>query len=416
MPPRLVAFSVYLPPLRVRQEDVAVYTGVPPTKLTEGLGQLEMAITGDAEDAVSLARNALDRLLAYPAVQDLIRRYPLGRLEVGTESSVDGAKSIKSHLVDMLPTKALAGADCINACLGGVVALQNSLCWLASASKESSAIVITTDIATYSEKSSFPTGGAGAIAMLLLNSRDVPGLECDNFQYHWENEYDFYKPHVASREPVVAGAYSLETYLKAGIKVAPPSELFRRYAYICFHTPFCALPRKLHALLYSDCSLIEKSRELSKKEDVTQDFRQRVEPGLKLSRYIGNIYTGSLFLVLVSTLKHLTENSMKEEQEIYCSAYGSGYGACSFTVRVYDLPILLIDDIPQYSLDGQEGCALIKSVLTRRRMMFDALKVGDPLIGSGTFSGYLPQQTTHLPSGTWRLQEIDSQGRRSYTC
>jgi 3-hydroxy-3-methylglutaryl CoA synthase len=84
----------FLPP-QVDQADLEAYDGAPPGKYTAGLGQKGIAFCDDSEDAVSMALTAVDRLLrsARVPVTDI------GALHVGTESSPDRAKAVKTGLM-----------------------------------------------------------------------------------------------------------------------------------------------------------------------------------------------------------------------------------------------------------------------------------------------------------------------------
>lgn len=82
-------------PQQVRQEDLERHDGVPSGKYTVGLGQQGLSFCGDREDTVSMALTALRRLLERHGVSPL----EVGRLEVGTESSVDSSKSVKTYLM-----------------------------------------------------------------------------------------------------------------------------------------------------------------------------------------------------------------------------------------------------------------------------------------------------------------------------
>lgn len=60
------------------------------------------------------------------------------------------------------------GVDTVNACYGGTSALFNSISWVQSQSWDGRyALAVTGDIAVYASGSARPTGGAGAIAMLI---------------------------------------------------------------------------------------------------------------------------------------------------------------------------------------------------------------------------------------------------------
>ena len=57
----------------------------------------------------------------------------MGRLEVGTETVTDKAKSVKTYLMPLLATSGDAaaadveGVDCLNACYGATAALLNTV-------------------------------------------------------------------------------------------------------------------------------------------------------------------------------------------------------------------------------------------------------------------------------------------------
>jgi hydroxymethylglutaryl-CoA synthase len=58
----------------------------------------------------------------------LVAAAAVGRLEVGTESPVDKAKSVKSHLMPLLgDNTSVEGVDTVNACYGAVAALLNTV-------------------------------------------------------------------------------------------------------------------------------------------------------------------------------------------------------------------------------------------------------------------------------------------------
>jgi hydroxymethylglutaryl-CoA synthase len=62
----------------------------------------------------------------------------------------------------------VCGVDVKNACYGGTAALLNSTNWIESSSWDGRlAIVVMADIAIYAKGPARPTGGAGAIALLI---------------------------------------------------------------------------------------------------------------------------------------------------------------------------------------------------------------------------------------------------------
>lgn len=131
----------------------------------------------------------------------------VGRLEVGTETMLDKSKSTKTILMNLFAESGnydIEGVTSINACYGSTNALFNSLNWLESKSWDGRyAIVVSADVAVYPKGSARPTGGIGAIAMLLgPNAPIVFDTVRSTFIDH---VYDFYKPDPFSEYPTVDG-------------------------------------------------------------------------------------------------------------------------------------------------------------------------------------------------------------------
>lgn len=468
---KLAAISVYIPPIAVSQEEVSVFCKTSLEKITEGLGQHRMSITMDSEDSVSLALNALQLLIDDKIVQDILSEITIGRLEVGTESSIDKAKSIKSFLVDIVGANRTTGADITNACLGGVLALENAISWLSTTSyndetkKYPAAIVITSDISMYNDTASIPTGGAGSIAMLLIKGYHS-GIDCDtSFNGYWENTIDFYKPHIASPAPMVRGALSIECYLRANLLTAMSNEqqrkLFLDADFTCFHTPYCALSRKMHALLCyavslkldEEAKLLEliKSGDsnvlslLSKKcltdPSILGDYEKRCAPSLKISSQTGNIYTGSIFLALVSILEYIDSISVnqiaasattfstntcvspKDSYTIYASGYGSGMGSMSFKLCVYTKCMPRIIRIKRVAACSSENMLKLSIESNKRLLMYKVSQ--DPLVREFLQTKFhqqvIPEQEEYITGdrirfscGEWYLDRISCDGARHY--
>lgn len=81
--------------------------------------------------------------------------------------------------------------DSLNACYGGTAALFNAVNWVESRAWDGRlAIVVAADIAMYAAGPARPSGGCGAIAMLigapLRNADAVLCLQCSTKQLHLE--------------------------------------------------------------------------------------------------------------------------------------------------------------------------------------------------------------------------------------
>jgi len=297
--------------------------------------------------------------LALTAVSSLLRKYnidpkSIGRLEVGTESPIDKAKSVKTVLTQLFEpagNTSLEGVDTVNACYGGTSALFNAVNWVESRSWDGrDAIVVASDIALYREASSRPTGGAGCVAM-LVGPDAVLSLEPSLKGTFMTHAYDFYKPDTKVEFPVVNGHESIRAYVSAldgcykrlrervemqttraetnGNQVnGDAKNLLDRFDYMAFHTPNCKLVSKSYGrLMYNDylLSADEKTRaavpdelmqlsyedSLKSKEleklfvTLSKDrFQARVEPCIAAPTLCGNMYTASLYCSLISLISN----------------------------------------------------------------------------------------------------------------
>ena len=160
----------------VEQSQLEIFDNVSTGKYTIGLGQERMALVDDREDINSMALTGKSLKLIEIVVQNLMEKYnvsfaDIGRLEVGTETIIDKSKSVKSVLMQLFEesgNSSVEGLDTTNACYGGTNALFNSINWIESSSWDGRyALVVAGDIAVYKSGSARPTGGVGAVAMLL---------------------------------------------------------------------------------------------------------------------------------------------------------------------------------------------------------------------------------------------------------
>ena len=100
-------------------------------KYTIGLGQSKMAFVTDCEDVVSIALTSVSNLMRKNNIDPM----SIGRLEVGTETLIDKAKSMKTCLMPLFkPNTDIEGLSTTNACYGGTNALFSTLDWINSSS------------------------------------------------------------------------------------------------------------------------------------------------------------------------------------------------------------------------------------------------------------------------------------------
>jgi hydroxymethylglutaryl-CoA synthase len=323
-------------------------------------------------------------------VSKLLKNYnidpnSIGRLEVGTETILDKSKSVKSVLMQLFGDNTnIEGVDTVNACYGGTNALFNSVNWIESSAWDGrDAIVVAGDIALYAKGNARPTGGAGAVALLIGPDAPIafePGLRGTYMQH----VYDFYKPDLTSEYPYVDGHYSVNCYQKAldaayraynkreaqltkGVNGhlngngvhdgALPKTPIDRFDYMAFHAPTCKLVAKSYArLLYLDFvadpenpafadvppevrdmdyekSLTDKVVEKTFMALTKKRMAERVNPSIHVPTNCGNMYCGSVYGGLASLIS-LVDSSTLQGKRIGVFSYGSGLAASFFSLRV----------------------------------------------------------------------------------
>ena len=255
----ILAAEIYVPSRYVAQEDLELDDNCK-GKYTIGLGQEAMAFTDDREDIVSIIMTSVQRLMEKNGINPA----DVGRLEVGTETLVDKAKSVKTSLMPLFGDNTdIEGITTVNACYGGSAALFNTVAWIESSDYDGRyAMLVCADIAVYAKGNARPTGGCAAIAMLLGPNAPLvlePGVRGS----HFKNVYDFYKPNH-SEYAVVDGKLSQWAYLSS------VDNCYRRYLmkhakryslgdsladlshfdFFTFHSPYNKLAQKGFARLF----------------------------------------------------------------------------------------------------------------------------------------------------------------------
>jgi len=202
--------ALYVPKLYLPIESLAKARNLEYTKLNKGLGLTRMAVPDVHEDAATMAANAVDQLIE----RNQLRPQDIGRIYLGTESALDGAKPTATYVLEMLRRKYRDeyGVSCFEncdvvdltfACVGGVDALQNTLDWVRGAEGRVG-IVVTSDFAKYElESGGEYTQGAGAVAMLVKHHPRLLAIS-GTFGVATRGVHDFYKPkRTFSKEKLV---------------------------------------------------------------------------------------------------------------------------------------------------------------------------------------------------------------------
>lgn len=443
----IISMELYFPSQYVDQTELEKFDEVSAGKYTIGLGQKKMGFCSDREDINSLCMTALHRLIE----RNNLNLHDIGRLEVGTETIIDKSKSVKSFLMTLFASEGatdIEGIDTTNACYGGTAALFNTINWVESSSWDGrKAIVVAGDIAVYGKGPARPTGGAGAVAMLI--GPDAPLIFDRGVRASYmTHAYDFYKPDLASEFPFVDGKLSIRCYLSAldncynlfckkMRKNDPGFKGLLGLDGMLFHSPYSKLVQKsLGRVCFNDfLNASEEDREKQfpglsdfknhKLEDTYFDrdvekafmtyslplFKEKTEPSLYIAKNVGNMYTPSLYGGLVSYLISKQPESLIGKK-IGLFSYGSGLASTMYSINICEefsvgskLEKLITSLQDTVSLLQHRECVeptRFSELMEVRTKNYHTA----PYSPSGSIEVLFP--------GTYYLIEIDDQRRRTY--
>ncbi|MFB1013261.1 MAG: hydroxymethylglutaryl-CoA synthase [Bacteroidia bacterium] len=358
--------SLYLP-----IEDLAIARNIDPAKLIHGLGLKKMSVCDVDEDIITLAASSVIQLLEQ---NPELKPDKIGRIYVGTESSIDGSKPIGTYVhelvrqyyerrgIDTIGINHIDVVDITFACIGAVDAMHNSLYYL-YANPDKVAIVVAADIANYDLDSPGEyTQGAGAAAVLLSKDPSLISLS-DKWGISVKNEHDFFKPirykkvngeflEIHDEKPIFDGQLSNSVYqnrITEAWEHFRTEELIGNYDQLIFHLPYAYHGRRIIApilqqelknentfnTLCSEQNIDPEDEQITRLFSKTEFYKKWVKvavaEGDKLSSEMGNLYTASLFLSLVSCC---LSDSVQTDKELLFFAYGSGSKAKVFEGKI----------------------------------------------------------------------------------
>ena len=341
-------------------------------KLEKGLGLLKMTIPDLHQDAVVFGANALTKLI----IDNKINLSEIDRIYVGSESGVDNSKPIASYLLALIEQKfgenSLEHCDVVDltfACIAGVDAMQNCIDFI-RLNPTKKAIVVTTDFAKYDLNSTGEyTQGAGALAMLLCANPKIIAFDSD-FATSTKGVFDFFKPYhsvkkseifghhknsewlgileseleIHKHQPVFDGQYSNQCYVdrtkSAYFRLKQLKNtngaLYNSWNSIIMHLPYAFQGRRMLSEIFAldandnplqptDTEYVTKIKEISKTDAYKNFVNDKLMPAEIASSLIGNLYTGSVFMGLLSTLSHFFNKKTAIENTVFgFMAYGSG--------------------------------------------------------------------------------------------
>ena len=302
--------------------DLAKARNINANKYVKGLLQLEMSIAPITQDIVTLGATAASEFLTEEDKKNI------DMIIIGTESGIDQSKSASifiHSLLGLLPfTRAIEVKE---ACYGGTAAIAIAKNHVVS-NPESSVLVITSDLAKYGiGATGESTQGAGSCAMLIKKDPSILILNDDNV-YQTRDIMDFWRPNY-SDFPHVDGHFSTKQYLDClETTWNEYSKKFNKsldnFEAICFHLPFPKIGLK------GLNTIVPKQENENLKDKLNENFHTSIIYNQK----VGNIYTGSLYLNLLSLLEN--SKSLSSGDNILMYSYGSGAVCEIFSVTLVD--------------------------------------------------------------------------------
>lgn len=299
----------FTPHMFVETKDLAVKRGVEPGKFTVGIGQEKMSVAPNTQDAVTLAANAAKKIITEADKE------AIDYVIFATETGIDHSKAAAIYLHELLGLKSYARSiEVKQACYSATAGLQMARGHIAL-NPESKVLVVGSDISRYGLNTAGEiTQGAGAVAFIVSKDPHILTIEPVSV-YKSEDAMDFWRP-LYSETAFVQGKFSVDQYINFF------TDLFSQYQKktdrslkdfdaLLFHLPYTKMGLKTLR------SAVESTDETT---------RERLLNHFDVSKYynaiVGNIYTGSLYLSLLSLLEQ--NESIEAGARIGLFSYGSG--------------------------------------------------------------------------------------------
>lgn len=375
-----IAFDI--PQLYLPITTLAENRNIEADKLIKGLGLHKMSFLDAHQDVVTMASNAALKLIT----QENLNPSEINRIYVGTESGIDSSKPVASYVLSNLENVLGEGSfnhsdvvDLTFACIGAVDALQNCLDYI-RLNPTKKAIVIASDNAKYDLNSTGEyTQGAGAIAMLITTEPRILSFSKE-VGISTKGVFDFFKPRrtvnkiedlnlennaewhgvlereiaIYKEQPVFDGQYSNQCYINRITEAYEhyktesnqSGKVYENWANILMHLPYCFQGRRTFIEIFAkeNPELLENQigettkdqlKALAKSPEYLALVSDKILPSEIASGQIGNIYTGSIFLGLLSTLcYHFQQKSDLTHKKFGFIAYGSGSKSKVFEAEV----------------------------------------------------------------------------------
>lgn len=294
-------------PFYLDMVDLANARGEDPNKYLIGIGQDKQAVVPPTQDIVTLGAEAASKLPS-----EKLKR--VRTIILATESGIDNSKASAMYVKHLLKMDDnIRVVELKEACYSATAGLQFAK-GLVALEPQNYVLVIAADIARYGLRTPGEvTQGAGAVAMLVSANPHVMTIEPGAVSYS-RDLMDFWRPLYAT-EALVDGKYSTNVYVDFfkhtyGSYIQQTGLQLDDFSALIFHLPFTKMGKKALESL------------LGERDDaVAQHLREQLKAEQADSRMVGNLYTGSLYLGLMSLVQH---GQLQSGDRIGLFSYGSG--------------------------------------------------------------------------------------------
>ena len=291
------------------------------TKFYEDLGQKKMAIAPPNEDVVTLAASAVEPILKNEDAADI------EMVLFATETGIDLSKAAATYIHKLfnLPKRCRV-IELKQACYSATFGLQMGLAWLRQ-NPQKKILLLASDIAHY-EFNTTPESSQGCGAMAMILSANPRLLEIEaTAGFCTKETMDFWRPNY-SDVALVDGRLSCNAYMRFA------EETWQQYAELtgrkftdhdrfCYHIPVPKLVERTHKKLAQTNGI---------KNLTAEQIEYQVGQSLIYSREVGNCYTASLYLGVLSLLENTKADLAGKLLGLY--SYGSGSSGEFFAARV----------------------------------------------------------------------------------
>ncbi|CAK8053812.1 hydroxymethylglutaryl-CoA synthase [Eupransor demetentiae] len=350
--------AFYTPKYYLDLVELAQARDVDPNKFTIGIGQDQQAVIPNYEDAVTMGVNAANQILTDD------NRQSIGQLYFGTESGVDNSKSaaiFAAKLLNLSPY--IRAMEVKEACYGGTFALMMARDYV-KLHPDQKVLVLAADVARYGlDTPGEVTQGGGGIAMLVSAQPKLAVIE-DESVFASRDVADFWRP-VDRMAALVDGHLSTEIYKEMF------ADLWQRYqkqtqaeignfAAFAFHLPYTKMGKKALDEIIDQAD-----------EQQAERLLEALKASQAYARRVGNLYTGSLYLSLLSLLQQ--DAALQAGDRLALFSYGSGAEAELFTLKLQkDFKQIIAQQKVEEALDARQRLSVAEYEADFQKQLYDS--------------------------------------------